>query len=101
MVWTPYPLGSLCGTVIVSDNNHRSVFTNQQCAAEDAWEEHGTPAGAVYSRAIEIFQHRQDHLLIYGGDTFNQLFAGIDTPLSATVLNVDRVLEKGPEDYSL
>ncbi|KAK5112100.1 hypothetical protein LTR62_004442 [Meristemomyces frigidus] len=101
VVWTPYPLGSKFGTIVVSDNDHRSVFTNQQGGAIDAWEEHGTPAGAVYSRAIEIFQSRQDHLLIYGGDTFNGIMAGEDLPFSATVVNIERVLSKGPEDYSL
>jgi hypothetical protein len=101
VVWTPEPIGSKYGTIIVSDNDHRSVFTNQQGGAEDAWEEHGTPAGSVYSRAIEIFQHRQDHLLIYGGDTYNGLMEGINLPFSATVLNVNWVLEKAPNDFSV
>jgi hypothetical protein len=99
--WTPLPIGSPYGTIFVSDNDHRSVFTNQQGGALDAWEEHGTPAGAVYSRAIEIFKSRQDHLLIYGGDTFNGLMDGDLLPFSATVHNVERVLSKGPNDFSL
>ncbi|KAK3646419.1 hypothetical protein LTR56_008517 [Elasticomyces elasticus] len=101
VVWTPEPKGSKYGTIVVSDNDHRSVFTNQAGGAEDAWEEHGTPAGAVYSRAIEIFQKKSDHLLIYGGDTFNGLMEGDQLPFSATVLDINWVLTKAPEDYSV
>ncbi|KAK3633265.1 hypothetical protein LTR56_002508 [Elasticomyces elasticus] len=101
VVWTPEPKGSKYGTIVVSDNDHRSVFTNQAGGTEDSWEEHGTPAGAVYSRAIEIFQRRSDHLLIYGGDTFNGLMEGDQLPFSATVLDINWVLEKAPEDYSV
>ncbi|KAK5741052.1 hypothetical protein LTR17_004202 [Elasticomyces elasticus] len=101
VVWTPEPKGSKYGTIVVSDNDHRSVFTNQAGGAEDAWEEHSTPAGAVYSRAIEIFQMRSAHLLIYGGDTFNGLMEGDQLPFSATVLDINWVLTKAPEDYSV
>jgi hypothetical protein len=100
VVWTPEPKGSKYGTIIVSDNDHRSVFTNQQGGAEGAWEEHGTPAGSVYSRAIEIFQSRQDHLLIYGGNTYDGLFSGEHLPFSATVLNVNWVLGRAYNDFS-
>ncbi|KAK4900133.1 hypothetical protein LTR49_027538 [Elasticomyces elasticus] len=101
VVWTPEPKGSKYGIIVVSDNDHRSVFTNQAGGTEDAWEEHGTPAAAVYSRAIEIFKKRPDHLLIYGGDMFNGLMEGDQLPFSATVLDINWVLEKAPEDYSV
>jgi len=96
VVWTPEPKGSKFGTIIVSDNDHRSVFTNQKGGAADAWEEHGTPAGSAYSRAIEIFQSRKDHLLVYGSGTYG----GAQIPLRATVVNVERVLSKAADDFS-
>ena len=63
VVWSP--LGGPNGTIIVSDADRRQVYTNSAGGALDKWEEHATPAGAVYSRAIQIFKKRPNHLMIY------------------------------------
>lgn len=89
--WSPD--GGPLGTLVVSDADRRQVFTNQYGGASDKWEEHATPAGAVYSRAIQIFKHRPDHLLIYGGETFDGRAEGLHTPFSATVVPLHKVLQ--------
>ena len=91
VVWTP--VGGPLGTIVVSDADKRSVFTNRAGGDPDKWEEHATPAGAVYSRAIQILKKRPDHLLIYGGETFDDRGKGLYTPFSATVLNLWKVLK--------
>jgi hypothetical protein len=90
VVWSP--LGGKYGTIVVSDADNRGVFTNQYAGAADKWELHATPAGAVYSRAIQIFKKRPDHLMIYGGDTYDDQAKGVLTPFSATVVNLFDVL---------
>ncbi|KAK3112389.1 hypothetical protein LTR53_011385 [Teratosphaeriaceae sp. CCFEE 6253] len=90
VVWTP--VGGALGTIIVSDADNMGVFTNQCGGDVNEWQLHHTPAGAVYSRAIEIFKKRPDHLLIYGGNTYDDSAAGLQKPFSATVVNVNWVL---------
>ena len=69
VVWSP--IGGLLGTIVVSDADKRSVFTNRAGGDPDNWEEHATPARAVYSRATQIFKKKPDHLSIYGGVTYD------------------------------
>jgi len=95
VVWSP--VGGSLGTIVVSDADRRGVFTNQYGGDVDKWEYHGTPAGAVYSRSIHIFTKRPDHLLIYGGETFDGRAEGLHTPFSATVLPLHKVL-RTPSD---
>jgi hypothetical protein len=90
VVWSP--LGGPNGTIVVSDADRPQVYTNRYGGAEDKWEEHGTPAGAVYSRAIQIFSKYPDKLLLYGGETFDNMRAGLHTPFSATVVSLQQVL---------
>ena len=85
------------GTIVVSDADKRSVFTNRAGGDPDKWEEHATPAGAVYSRAIQIFKKKPDHLLIYGGETYDGRALGLHTPFSATVVNLNKVLHQDAE----
>lgn len=91
VVWSP--LGGPNGTIVVSDADRSQVYTNQAGGDPAAWEEHGTPAGAVYSRAIQIFSKYPDHLLIYGGETFDDMRLGLHTPFSATVVDLNEVLK--------
>ncbi|KAJ6201984.1 Sialidase [Bipolaris maydis] len=91
VVWSP--IGGPQGTIIVSDADRRQVYTNSHGGALDKWEEHATPAGAVYSRAIQIFKKRPDHLMIYGGETYDDFGKGLHTPFSATVLDLRKVLK--------
>ncbi|KAI4632054.1 uncharacterized protein J4E87_001525 [Alternaria ethzedia] len=91
VVWSP--LGGPNGTIIVSDADRRQVYTNSAGGALDKWEEHMTPAGAVYSRAIQIFAKRPNHLLVYGGETYDGRAEGLHTPFSATVVRLDEVLK--------
>ena len=85
-------MGGKYGTIVVSDADRMQVFTNQYGGDVDKWEIHETPAGAVYSRAIEIFKHRPDHLLMYGGNTYDDSADGVQKPFSATVVNLNQVL---------
>jgi len=91
VVWTPF--GGPNGTIIVSDADNPQVYTNQYGGAYDKWEEHATPAGAVYSRAICTFKHRPDHLLIFGGETYDGVGEGLLTPFSATVIDLKKLLK--------
>ncbi|KAK1811956.1 hypothetical protein LTR12_013686 [Friedmanniomyces endolithicus] len=90
VAWSP--LGGEYGTILVSDADRTQVFTNQCGADPNEWQLHATPAGAVYSRAIEIFKHRPDHLAIYGGNTYDQSAEGVQEPFSITVVNLYHVL---------
>ncbi|KAK5636978.1 hypothetical protein RRF57_012690 [Xylaria bambusicola] len=95
IVWSP--TGGPNGTIVVSDADRRQVWTNRAGGDVNAWEEHATPAGAVYSRAVQIFKRRPDHLMIYGGETFDDMGAGVHTPFSATVVNLKDILKNPPE----
>jgi hypothetical protein len=97
VVWSP--LGGPNGTIVVSDADRRPVYTNRFGGDVDKWEEHGTPAGAVYSRAIQIFKKRPDHLMLYGGETYDNLRAGLHTPFSATVVSLEKTLKTGADAY--
>jgi hypothetical protein len=90
VVWTP--VGGPLGTIIVSDADAKQVFTNRYGGDAARWEEHATPAGSVYSRGIQLLSHYPDHLLIYGGDTYNGRARNEHIPFSATVINVNDVL---------
>ncbi|KAH7033664.1 Sialidase [Microdochium trichocladiopsis] len=94
VVWSP--LGGPFGTIVVSDADNRQVYTNRFGGDVNKWESHATPAGAVYSRAIQIFKKRPDHLMIYGGETFDDFGLGLHTPFSATVINLNDLLKSKP-----
>ncbi|KAL5376270.1 hypothetical protein DPSP01_010620 [Paraphaeosphaeria sporulosa] len=91
VVWSP--IGGPNGTIIVSDADRPQVYTNRFGGDVDKWEEHGTPAGAVYSRAIQISKKYPDHLTIYGGETFDNMRAGLHTPFSSTVVSLKKTLK--------
>ncbi|KAI8633304.1 glycoside hydrolase family 93 protein [Xylariaceae sp. FL1651] len=95
VVWSP--IGGPNGTIVVSDADHPQVWTNRAGGALDAWEEHATPAGAVYSRAIQIFKKYPNHLMIYGGETFDDRGLGLHTPFSATVVDLNDILKNPPQ----
>ncbi|ORX39590.1 Sialidase [Kockovaella imperatae] len=84
--------GGPLGTIIVSDADNTGVFTNTAGGDPDKWELHGTPAGAVYSRAVEILRCLPNHLLIYGGDTYDGAMEGAHEPFSVTSVNLEEVL---------
>lgn len=98
VVWSP--LGGPLGTIVVSDADTRSVFTNRHGGDVDKWEEHGTPAGAVYSRAIQIFKKRPDHLMIYGGEVYDDFRKGRHVPFTATVVSLTKTLKKKANDFT-
>jgi hypothetical protein len=97
VVWTP--VGGALGTLVVSDADNMGVFTNQHGGDPAKWELHATPAGAVYSRAVEILRSKRDHLLIYGGDTYDGSQAGAHTPFSVTSLDLNHVLTQPQYGY--
>lgn len=96
VVWTPY--GGRNGTIVVSDADRRQVYTNSFGGDVNKWEEHGTPAGAVYSRAIQISPKDPERLLIYGGETFDDMRKGLLTPFSITAVSLKKVLKTPVEE---
>lgn len=91
VVWSP--LGGPNGTIVVSDADRAQVYTNQFGGDVNKWEEHGTPAGAVYSRAIQISKKYPNRLTLYGGETFDNIRGKLYTPFSATVVPLTEVLK--------
>lgn len=91
VVWSP--LGGPNGTIVVSDADRAQVYTNQFGGDVNKWEEHGTPAGAVYSRAIQISKKYPNRLTLYGGETFDNMRSKLYTPFSATVVPLTEVLK--------
>ena len=89
VVWSP--MGGPNGTIVVSDADHSSVFTNRANAEPDAWEEHATPQPASYSRSLHVFEHHPDHLFILGAAAFGQ---SENRPLSASVVSLEETLRK-------
>ncbi|KAK2760206.1 hypothetical protein FQN54_002273 [Arachnomyces sp. PD_36] len=86
VTWTP--IGGLNGTIIVSDADNPQVYTNSFGGDPDKWEELWTPAGATYSRAIHVLNKHPDHLLIFGGETYDGMDLGLLTPFAATVVKL-------------
>ncbi|KAH9908895.1 glycoside hydrolase family 93 protein [Xylariomycetidae sp. FL2044] len=85
--------GKKYGTIVVSDADNARVYTNRFGGDVDKWEAHDTPAGATYSRAVHVLGGRPDHLMIFGGEIFDNLGAGLLTPFTATVVNVTEMLD--------
>jgi len=92
VVWSP--LGGPFGTIVVSDADNPEVYTNRFGGDRNKWEKHATPAGATYSRAIHILSRHPDHLLIFGGETFDDLGLGLLTPFTATVVNLTKIVSR-------
>jgi hypothetical protein len=86
-------LGGANGTIVVSDADRGQVYTNAYGGDVNKWEEHATPAGAVYSRAIQIFKNYPNRLLIYGGETFDDMGLKKHVPFSATTVRLDKILK--------
>lgn len=91
VVWSP--TGGPNGTIIVSDADRPQVYTNRFGGQLDRWESHMTPAGATYSRAIHVLDKYPDHLMIFGGETFDNMGRHKLTPFTATVVNLTQVLQ--------
>lgn len=89
VVWSP--LGGVNATIAISDADRRQVFTNSFDGHVDKWEQQPTPAGAVYSRAIQIFRNYPNHMLVYSGESYGNMNKGLHTPFSATVVRLDEV----------
>jgi hypothetical protein len=90
VVWSP--VGGPNGTIVVSDADNSPVYTNRVGGDVDNWEIHATPAGATYSRAIHVLSGRPDSLMIFGGETFDDMRAGLLTPFTATVVSLEETL---------
>jgi hypothetical protein len=77
---------------IVADADNSPVYTNRFGGDVDRWEIHATPAGATYSRAIHVLGGRPDSLMIFGGETFDDMRSGLLTPFTATVVSLEETL---------
>ena len=89
VVWSS--AGGDNGTIIVSDADHSSVFTNQAGGQPDQWEMHGTPQAPAYSRSLHVFDKHPDHLMILGAGVFD---ATENLPLWLSVVSVTDTLKK-------
>ncbi|KAK4144416.1 Sialidase [Dichotomopilus funicola] len=69
VVWSPS--GGPNGTIIVSDADYSQVYVNTKGGAADAWEAKDSGHPAAYSRALHVFEKKQDLLVVVGGDTFD------------------------------
>jgi len=90
VVWSP--VGGPNGTIVVSDADNQRVYTNQFGGDINKWEMHDTPAPVTYSRAIHILAKHPNNLLLFGGESFDNMRAGLLTPFSATVVNLEETL---------
>lgn len=86
VVWSP--IGGPNGTIVVSDADKASVYTNRAGGDRDAWEMHRTPQPDAYSRGLHIFNKYPDHLAIFSGDTFN----GRDPRLTLSVVSLTDIM---------
>ena len=92
VVWSP--IGGVNGTIVVSDADNAVVYTNRFGGDVDKWEMHDTPAGATYSRAIHVLNKFPDNLMLFGGETFDDMRLGLLTPFTATVVSLTEILKK-------
>lgn len=90
VVWSP--VGGPNGTIVVSDADNPQVYTNQFGGDVDKWEQHATPAPVTYSRAIHILRNHPNNLMLFGGEAFDNMGAGLLTPFTATVVNLEQTL---------
>ena len=96
VVWSSS--GGPNGTIVVSDADRSQVYTNRFGGAYDKWEAHATPAGATYSRAIHILNVYPDHLMLFGGETYDDMGLHKLTPFTATVVNLTDIL-RNPQGF--
>ncbi|KAK5656091.1 hypothetical protein OQA88_5230 [Cercophora sp. LCS_1] len=91
VVWSS--VGGPNGTIVVSDADNNVVYTNRAGGDVSKWELHDTPAGATYSRSIHVLNKHPDSLLLFGGETFDNMGLGLLTPFTATVVSLTDILE--------
>lgn len=95
VVWTS--AGGPLGTLVVSDANHGSVFTNSVSGHPLHWVAHATTQVDSYSRALHIFKKNPNRLLILGAGKW----PGVDPPgtirpFYATVVEIEELLKTPP-----
>ena len=89
VVWSS--VGGVNGTIVVSDADHSSVFTNRANGQPDQWEFHATPQGAAYSRSLHVFAEHPDHLMILGAGVYDEQE---NMPLSLSVVSLTDTLRQ-------
>ncbi|KAJ5565770.1 Neuraminidase [Penicillium sp. DV-2018c] len=89
VVWSP--AGGVNGTIIVSDADNGSIFTNRANGQPDKWEIHDTPQPAAYSRSLHVFSKYPDHLMILGGGVYGETE---NPPLSLSVVSLTETLKR-------
>jgi hypothetical protein len=89
VVWSP--VGGVNGTIVVSDADHGSIFTNQANGQPDQWEIHASPQPAAYSRSLHIFAKHPDHLMILGAGEFGQVE---NLPLYLSIVSLTNILRR-------
>lgn len=89
VVWSP--VGGVNGTIVVSDADYSSVFTNRANGQPDKWEMHATPQPAAYSRSLHVFKKYPDHLMILGAGVFG---GTTNLPLYLSVVSLTETLKR-------
>ncbi|KAJ6011702.1 Neuraminidase [Penicillium canescens] len=89
VVWSP--VGGVNGTIVVSDADHGSIFTNRANGQPDQWEIHATPQPPAYSRSLHVFAKHPDHLMILGAAEFGQVE---NLPLHLSIVSLTDTLRR-------
>ncbi|KAK0709375.1 Sialidase [Lasiosphaeria miniovina] len=87
VVWSP--AGGPNGTVVVSDADYSTVYTNTAGGDPAAWQRRAVPQPSAYSRALLVFKEHPDHLMLLSGGTFDGPEPKI---LTASVVSLTAVL---------
>lgn len=83
VVWSKE--GGKNGTIVVSDADRAAVYINRAGGDPGKWEIKDAGQAEAYSRALHVFEKRQEALAVIGGDSFDGNGWG---GLSLTVLDV-------------
>ncbi|KAK0388838.1 hypothetical protein NLU13_5081 [Sarocladium strictum] len=83
------------GTLIVSDGDTQSVFTNNYVGRVDKWAMKQQPGRAAYSRSLLIPKSNPDRLYVFSASTFDDDPEGGQVPFSVTALSVTKLLADG------
>lgn len=62
---------------------------NSLSGAVNKWENNGTPIGAVYLGAIQVFKKTLNRIMLYGGEAFDHIHTGLLKPFPTTVVSLE------------
>ncbi|KAK7415799.1 hypothetical protein QQZ08_012239 [Neonectria magnoliae] len=89
VVWSKH--GGKNGTIILSGGGNAEIFTNQKLGHPAYWKKWAVPQPAAYTRALLVFKHDPDLLMIMGG---GQLPPGKTNEISLSVVRLSKVMKE-------